>query len=115
MAFARGARWSSGPFLWSRQIPGAVSMELKVTSAPKKFRHRFRASADLKLLVNPTDIGVNRFVTNPQLLGDFFVDEALAEAIKHFLFTLGEVLGRLSRRPCALKGLGHFPRDMSRH
>ncbi len=46
--------------------------------APQKLRHGFGAGADLEFLVDPPDVGVHRFVADPQLLGDFLVQKPFA-------------------------------------
>lgn len=53
---------------------------------PQKFRHRFGSRPNLKLFVNPADVGVNRLVADSQFLGDLLVEKSVAQAIKYFLF-----------------------------
>src|SRR6266481_1075949 len=57
----------------------------------QEFGDRFRAGADLKFFVDSANIGVNRLVTDAKFFRDFLVEKALAEAIEHFLFTLGKI------------------------
>ena len=64
-------------------------------SALQEFSDGFRPGADLQFLINPADIGVDSFVADAELLGDFLVKKALAEAIQDLLLALGKILGRL--------------------
>src|SRR5260221_7590123 len=84
-------------------------------SAPQKLCHRFRAGSDLKFLINSPDVGVHGFVADADLLGNFFIEKPMAEAIEHLLFTLRKILGRLWRGAGFLKRLYDFPPDMRRH
>ena len=75
----------------------------------------FRPRPDLKFFVDAPDVGVNGFVADAKLLGDFFVEKTVAETVEHFLLALRKVLGRLWRGAGFLKRLDDFARDMSRH
>jgi hypothetical protein len=55
-------------------------------SASEKPRHRFGAGADLKLFVDAADVGMDRFVTDSEFVGDLLVEESAAETIEHLLF-----------------------------
>src|SRR5215467_12639657 len=65
--------------------------------------HCLGSRADLELFVNAADIGVDRFVADPQFFRNFFVKKALAQAVKHFLLAFGKVFSGLRRWPGALK------------
>ena len=58
----------------------------------QELRDGLCASADLEFFVNAADIGVNGFVADPQLFGDFFVKKALTKTIEDFLLALGKIL-----------------------
>jgi len=45
----------------------------------------------LELLVNSSYIGIYSWKTDADLLGDFFVEQALGEKFQDFAFTRGEV------------------------
>lgn len=57
----------------------------------QEFRHGFRSCSHLKFFVNAPDVRVDCLVTDPEFLGDFLVNQSLAQTIEHFLFTRGKV------------------------
>ena len=61
----------------------------------QEFGDGFRSGPDLEFFVDAADVGVNGFVADAKLLGDFFVEKSVAEAVEHFLLALGKVLGWL--------------------
>src|SRR6266566_1341046 len=88
---------------------------IEESSPPQEFCDRFRPRPDLELLVNSPDVGVNGFVADAKLLGDFFVEKTVTEAVQHLLLTLRKILGRLWRGTGFLKRLHDFARDMGGH
>src|SRR5436305_1047250 len=73
-----------------RPIPGPRRAgALRSALSPQKLGDGFGSRADLKFFVNAPDISVDGFVADAEFLGDFLVQKPLAEAIQHFLLTLG--------------------------
>ena len=64
-------------------------------SSAQEFSHSFSPGADLQFFVNPADVGVDGFVTDTELFGDFLVEKALGKAIQHLLFAWRQILGLL--------------------
>src|SRR5260221_2493045 len=81
----------------------------------QKLCDRFGPRPDLKFFVDAADVGVNGFVADAKLLGDFFVEKTVAETVEHFLLALRKVLGRLWRGTGLLERLDDFARDMRGH
>ena len=58
-------------------------------STAKEFGNGLGAGPNLKFLIDPPNIGMDGFVTDPELFGDFFIEETLAKAVEDLLFALG--------------------------
>ncbi len=85
---------------------------------PQKFGHGFGAGADLELLVDAADVGVDGLVADAQFVGDLLVEEALAQQIQHFLLARGKgVAASFGLRSGAgfLEGLHDLARDVRGH
>ena len=55
----------------------------------EEFGDGFGAGADLEFFVDPADVGVHRFIAHADFVGDFLVDQALAQEIEDLLFAFG--------------------------
>jgi len=58
-------------------------------SVTQEFGDGFGPRPYLQFFVNPADIGVDGFVADFELVGNFLVHQSLAQQIEHLLFALG--------------------------
>jgi hypothetical protein len=63
-----------------------------------KFGDGFGPRPHLQFFVNAADVGVDGFVADAEFVGDFLVNQSLAQQVEHLLFALGKVFGGLRRR-----------------
>src|SRR5262245_15746750 len=89
-----------------------------MTLPTQELGHSLGSCPHLQLLVNPADVGVNRFVADAELLSDFLVEKSLAQTIQHFTFARGEVfglIGLIRRSSRFLERLDDLARNVRGH
>src|SRR5688572_4005992 len=75
---------------------------------------RFRATADVELLVDAAKMRAHREVTNPQAIGDLLIPEPFAQLREDLHLAFGQIL-LLPFRSWLVKGINDQASDLAAH
>ena len=82
---------------------------------PEILGYGFSAGADLELLVDAADVGVDCLEADVKLVSDFFVEKTFGEEFEDFLFAGGKVFGGFGGGGGLLEALDDFAGDVAGH
>ena len=81
----------------------------------RNFATHLGARAHLQFLINPTDISMDRLVTDAHFLGDLFVEKALAQMIQDLLLARERISPGCWAGAVRWKGLHDLAGDVRGH
>lgn len=104
--------------MFAEHLPPRASLAMRRRGngpSPESFHGGFGAGADVEFGVAVFEVLADGFEGDPELVGDFLVDESAGDEVQDLVLARGEVFGGPWRIPPAVKRLHHQAGDVAVH